>query len=245
MALCLAFRGRTLGKNSKLFQKRRAASEDTLKRRIAKRQTNKRVLIVCEGEKTELVYLREFICTLKLVSVDIEVCGDAGSAPISVVQYAERRARAEGSAEDAGYDAVFCVFDRDTHPTFDEAKSKILTLQKRGVFPSSAEVGIVSNPSFEYWFLLHFRYDRSPFTSAGSKSAGTRVIDVLRECPGFGSYEKALSKNILTSLLERTDTAVGNAQTALNDVVQTGEENPSTLVHLLISYLRSLAIPKS
>lgn len=230
-----------MGRNNKLFQRRKAASEESLRRRIAIRQTNKRVLIVCEGSKTEVIYLREFICSLNLVSVDIQVCGDSGAAPISVVQYAEKRVRAEGDAEDAGYDAVFCVFDRDTHETFEAAKSRILKLQKDGILQSNPSVGIISIPSFEYWFLLHFDYDRSPFAAAGSKSAGRRVIDSLKKCEGFESYEKGLSKAVISALLLRTETAVENSVAALNDVHQTGEANPSTQVHLLVSYLKSLS----
>lgn len=234
-----------MGRNSKLFQRRKAASEESLRRRAALRQTNKRVLIVCEGKKTEIVYLREFICSLRLVSVDIEVSPGSGSAPINVVQYAEKRVRAEGPADDAGYDAVFCVFDRDTHESYEQAKSRIQSLKKDGTFPSDVDVGIFSIPSFEYWFLLHFSYDRSPFTAAGSKSAGAKVIDALKKCPGFADYDKGLSREIITALLDRTETAVENAKNAVKDAVETGEENPSTLVHLLILYLRSLVTPQS
>jgi hypothetical protein len=175
-----------------------------------------------------------------LVSVDVEVCGEGGSAPISVVAFAERRARAEGDQDDAGYDAVFCVFDRDTHETYEAAKSKVLALRKAGVFPKISETAIVSIPSFEYWFLLHFVYVRAPFNSAGSKSAGARVVDALREFPLFSSYEKSLSRELIEELLPRTDTAIVNAERARSDAEQTGEENPSTRVDCIIVYLRSL-----
>jgi hypothetical protein len=49
-----------------------------------------------------------------------------GPAPISVVECAEERAREQG-----GYDAIFCVFDRDGHESFDRARAKIKGLAGR------------------------------------------------------------------------------------------------------------------
>ena len=46
------------------------------------------------------------------------------------------------------YDQVWCVFDRDDHPHFDEA---IKMARDNGLDLA------VSNPSMELWLLLHFR----------------------------------------------------------------------------------------
>jgi hypothetical protein len=169
----------------------------------------------------------------------VEICGE-GLAPISLVQDAERRVRAEGASEDAGYDAVFCVFDRDTHDSFEAAKSRIMTLVKDGIFPKDVEADVYSIPSFEYWFLIHFDYHRAPFMSAGGKSAGARVIDELKKIPGFEEYQKTLSRGTIGKLLDLTDDASENARRAEKDSLDTGEVNPSTRVHRLVSYLKSL-----
>lgn len=233
-----------MGRNSKLFQRRKAATEESLRRRSASREANKRVLIVCEGEKTERIYFEELVAHLRLVSVDVEICADGGSAPISVVEYAQRRALTEGLPEDAGYDAVFCVFDRDTHETYEAAKAKVLDLRKQKVFPAVAECAITSIPSFEYWFLLHFGYARAPFIAVGTKSAGARVLDELRKVAGFEAYEKNLSSNVIRELLGRTEEAMKNAARAAADAEATGEENPSTLVPQVVGYLQALKAPK-
>ena len=228
-----------MGRNSKLFQKRKAASEESLRRGVARRPTNKRVLIVCEGAKTERLYFERVVCSLNLISVDVEICGE-GLAPNSLVADAERRVRAEGKSDDAGYNAVFCVFDRDTHDSFEAAKSRIQTLVKQGVFPNTCDVCIYSIPSFEYWFLIHFEYTRAPFSSVGGVSAGARVVRSLRAVPGFENYEKSLSNSLLNELMDSAEVACTNAEKALSDADNTREENPSTKVHLLYYFLRDL-----
>jgi hypothetical protein len=228
-----------LARNDKLFQRRKATSEESLRRRQAFRETYKRVLVVCEGARTEVSYFRELLRVLQLVSVDVEICAE-GSAPISVVAHAEARCRAEGATEDAGYDAVFCVFDRDAHESYEEAKMRILEARKTGVFPKVAQYAITSVPCFEYWLLIHFQFSRSPFASGTGKSAAERVVASLRKIQGFEHYDKVLTAQMLQQLTAKVGTAERNASLALKDAENTGEMNPSTMVHELVAYLRSL-----
>ncbi|MFY8135359.1 MAG: RloB domain-containing protein [Aquimonas sp.] len=67
-------------------------------------------LIVCEGE-IELEYLGVLCNRLGLRPTEVILAENTeGSAPISVVACAERKARERG-----GYNHIFCVFDRDSH----------------------------------------------------------------------------------------------------------------------------------
>ena len=169
--------------NDQLFRRRKKATEASLKRRVVNRQPNKRILIVCEGKETETRYFQEFASRLGLEAVDVEVLpGEDGSAPISVVNCAERKALSEGLPENGGYEIVFCVFDRDTHKSYEQAKSKVLELNKsQSNFPGGHIEAITSIPCFEIWLLFHFKYLRTPFAQSANKSPCDCLISELKK----------------------------------------------------------------
>ena len=84
------------------------------------REPHDRVLIVCEGKRTEPLYFREIADRYRLSTANIKVIG-SGAGPRTVVR-ADRKER----------DRVYCVFDRDEHATFqtacDEARASRLRL---------------------------------------------------------------------------------------------------------------------
>ena len=82
---------------------RRARTARDLARRTPSRRSKDRILIVCEGGKTEPNYLRELKGSLGLTNADVEICGDeCGSDPASVVNYGIQR-----FAQDPGFDRIF------------------------------------------------------------------------------------------------------------------------------------------
>jgi len=218
----------------------RGITKATLKRRRVERKPNKRVLIVCEGSKTEKLYFTALASSLRLSSVEVEVCENCGSAPISVVNFAEDKATDAGAPEAGGYDCVFCVFDRDEHESFDRAKNKIKQLKRKGKFPAGDIVGITSEPCVEYWFLLHAKYTRAPYTKAGGKTAAEQLISHLKKVPAFKDYRKSLSDQHKSFLLDKTSAAVNHARRAWSDAERTNVENPSTLVHKIVEFLETL-----
>ncbi len=188
-----------------------------------------RVLIACEGGKTEPNYLADLCRALGLTTAVVEVVGKkCDSAPISVYEYAALRLK-----EDGAFDEVYCVFDRDTHETFDEALGKIASHRSKKM------QSIVSYPCFEYWILLHFRYTRGAMPSVGKKSCGDRMFDsVVEQWP---AYAKG-SKNVYGYLAERnlTEVAINRSIQARTDMAQTGNPDPSTEVDKLVVRLREL-----
>lgn len=227
-----------MGSNDQLFHKRKAANNDSLKRRVVGRKPNKRVLIVAEGT-TERRYFPKLIKHLDLVGVDVVICDDNDSAPISIVKVAEKIARENGKPEQGGFHQVFCIFDRDTHETYEAAKSKVLDLSKSALFPSKI-TAITSVPCIEVWFILHFGPYRSPFAASQNKSVGECVVSALTKLKGFGDYQKVVLQGHIAQLLPLTDQAVVNAENGLSDVALTGEENPSTHIHKVIGYMRAV-----
>jgi hypothetical protein len=192
-------------------------------RREAIRDSRPLILIVCEGACTEPYYLDGLRRDLGLSNV--RVAGkECGSDPASVVQYALDR-----HSKDA-YEHIFCVVDRDEHVSFDQAVDLVR---------SSMEVGIPielipSYPSFEFWYILHFKFSRAPIIRAGKKSSGDNAVRILKK--DFASYEKA-RVDMWTHLKGDLPKAIKNSRQARNEAIQVGELNPSTDVDKLVGFL--------
>ena len=71
----------------------------------------------------------------------------------------------------------------------------------------------------------------------GGRTPGEIAVSELKKISGFEDYSKALGSDCIYLLLEKTKTAVQNSRRALEDANATGEENPSTKVHLIVEYL--------
>ena len=59
-----------------LHHKRKAKRNRELKRNRAKRAPYERVLIVCEGEKTEPLYFKDLVSYYRLNTANVEICGN-------------------------------------------------------------------------------------------------------------------------------------------------------------------------
>lgn len=155
------------------------------------------ILIVCEGAKTEPIYLDKMKKHYRLPAAKIEIVPGniSGTNPKSVVEYAKRRMEElVRENNDIENENVWCVFDRDQHEKLHEA------LQQAE--DNGFGVGF-SNPSFELWLLLHFQdqqaeIERKVVTSRLKKhikdyeknSRGTfdRTIDRLAEAKTRAEY---------------------------------------------------------
>lgn len=227
-------------RSDKLFQKRKTAKK--LSRRVATLSPRRRVLIVTEGEVTEVQFFEKLKGILGLVNVDLEICGkECDSSPTSVVRFAVARAETEGLHSKGGYNDVYCVIDRDDHKDFDKALREVCNANKpRSSFKAEKIIAIVSYPCFEYWLLLHFTYTRSPFSASNGKTVAEVTTAELKKYPPFEAYEKTLTKEMLIKLDETMEDAINNATKSLKDANETGEMNPSTTVHTLVQALKAL-----
>jgi hypothetical protein len=131
----------------------KARSLKDLQRKKPKRSPYDRVLIVCEGKKTEPNYFQALVDDLELNTANVDVDRDADSSPRSIISHAKKRYKddlRENGRQDC-FDRVYCVFDRDEHTTYTEAINSINTASPSGVF-----FAITSTPCLEYLLLLHF-----------------------------------------------------------------------------------------
>ncbi|MCG5494998.1 RloB family protein [Ectothiorhodospira variabilis] len=214
-----------------LFHKRKAKSIKRLQRRAARRDPYAKVLIVCEGEKTEPYYFQGLRSHHDLNTANVEVCGECGSDPGDVLRYAKQRYREEKDAGDA-FDKVFCIFDKDAHANYDEALNAIAQSQPRETF-----IAVNSVPSFEYWLLLHFTYSTRPYSALPGNSAGNQVLSELKAY--LPNYEKG-ADNMFALLLGQLEFAKSNAARSLRAAKEHGTDNPSTRVHELVEFLQSI-----
>ena len=217
-----------MGSDDLFHKRKRRASE--LQRRKPNRQRYKKVLIVCEGEKTEPNYFNALKDRYQLNSVTIS--GESGSSPASVLKYAKQRYRESKEAGDA-FDKVFCVFDQDQHETYASTLQAIRKAKPKGVFQA-----IPSVPCFEYWLLLHFTYTTKPYDS---ETPCTQVLHDLKSY--MGNYAKRVPQSVFRNLLGSLDTAKANAALSLKAADNTDTNNPSTKVHELVDELQEIKQP--
>ena len=204
----------------------RRRPENRIARRRPTREPYDRVLIVCEGERTEPLYLGDLADDYRLSTANFKIVG-RGADPKTVVREAIEQLRRENNLGE-NFDRVYCVFDRDEHATFLEASNEAR---------ASGLMLARSWPCFEFWLRLHFGFTRRPYTPSGGKSAAQNCVDELRRfIPG---YEKA-AEGVFFELKDRLEAAKVNATRALEDAHAAGDRNPCTEVHELVHYLQSL-----
>lgn len=222
--------------------KSRSRRSADLHRRGPGREPYDRILIVCEDTKSARLYFEEIRREWRLSPVNIGVRPSVyGTDPESVVRYA--RARFDEEGED--YDVVYCVFDRDQHATFGQALALVKTYNE-GVSPRS--IGgdgairarfrsIVSDPCFEFWLLLHYKYTDKPYISTGARSSCEDLVRDLKAC--IVDYRKGCS-GMFARTASLLSTACDHARRRARRADADGTTNPGTEVHLLIEHLDEL-----
>jgi hypothetical protein len=215
-----------------IFHKKREKAAKASRRQKAKRQSYDKVLIVCEGKKTESFYFKELIADYEINTANVHVSGDCDSDPMSVVNHGLALYKQEKESPSGVFDKVYFVFDRDTHSNY----AKALTTIKKSK-PADTFIAITSVPCFEYWLLLHFKYTTSSYAPTGNKSPADQVLSELKN--EFPNYAKA-EKGVYSSLKYKLDKAKKHAQQSLDESKINGSDNPSTLVHDLVDYLQKI-----
>ena len=169
-----------------LFHKRKARLAKLHRREKAKQAPYERILIACEGKKTEPHYFRGLCRDLRLNPANVVIEDrKSGLDPKSLVAFA-----IETFKKDKDFDHVFCVFDKDKHTSYNVALDKIRATQLAGGATLHA---ITSVPCFEIWLLLHFTFTTGPFSAAGTASN----CALVRLSP-LGRYSPCLARRSAT-----------------------------------------------
>jgi len=137
------------------------------KRRVGTREERKRILVVCEGTKTEPNYFEAFKQDLPPNVVRLDICGE-GANTLSLVTRA-KEIRDGQSGGDYPFDQTWVVFDRDSFAPadFDNA---IHMAESAGMCCAW------SNEAFELWYVLHFEYRDSAMSRTDYRGKLTSLL---------------------------------------------------------------------
>ncbi|MCK5799606.1 MAG: RloB domain-containing protein [Deltaproteobacteria bacterium] len=195
-----------------------------------KRQASPVVLFVCEGKETEQNYLKGFQRAHRIQSERFLIHGPEKSNhtdPAGIVSHARtQNARAATRARGYALDAIFCVFDRDRHDSFDEASRNA---KKHGLELAR------SVPCFELWLLLHFK-DQHAHIEGGQVQSELKAPECLP------SYAKNMT-GLFEFLKEHEAIATTRAEGLREEHLRASRSvssNPSTEIDQLLARLREL-----
>lgn len=208
-------------------QKRKA-----IKRHILKK-ISCRILIICEGKKTEPNYFRNFRVGENSSFVYEVECDGKGNNTIDVVDEAIRRKHA--AEKTTPYDSVWAVFDRDSFPK-DKFNNAITKAHANGI-----EVAW-SNEAFELWYLYHFHNRTTPMPREDYADAISNAVNTSEKWNQNKSYK--YQKNEIKNY--EIMTKYGNLDQAIRwamerhlsfDGKNYADQNPCTLVYKLVLQL--------
>jgi hypothetical protein len=208
--------------------KKNGKSENKFDRKSNKAVLRKVITIVCEGKKSEPNYFKAFRRDLRLKNVHVKIIegSSCGSDPKSLVNHCDKL-----KVDD--FDEIYCVCDCDRRDYIDD------------VITEAKELGIniiLSNPCFEFWYLLHHTFTTSSLNPQQAR----------RELKKFNPDYKKSSEDIYNRLKDSQELAIANADRVLKHHLKlkpkmiNGKivENPVTYVHELVNLLNSFSKSK-
>jgi hypothetical protein len=208
-----------------------------LERKLARRASYDRILIVSEGSKTEPNYFSEIRAAYRLhtASVEIRPC-ELGSAPIQVVQHARdlfERGDRHKNIQPRAFEQVYAVFDRDDHESYFNALRLAESLDSRLKNDAKHFIrfkAIASVPSFELWLLLHYEDIQAPLHR-------DQVMQRLKQ--HIPEYEKGAGRAFATTR-ERVDIATQRAEALAAKFSADSAPEPYTAIVGLVRLLTTL-----
>ncbi|WOB69219.1 RloB family protein [Microcystis aeruginosa] len=202
-------------------------TSDYLRRQTKTRETRKRFLIVCEGERTEVNYFKAFTVPKK---IEVMVKGE-GKNSLSLVEKAIKII--DNLKKDDSFDQIWCVFDKDNCSKEQFNQAERLAKQK------NIKIAY-SNEAFEIWFILHFQY----LDIATSRSEYPKILNTqMKKCELLNKKEKYAKnrEDMYEKLKPYQTTAITNAAKLIQDRDEAKKHpfdaNPSTIVQELVQEL--------
>lgn len=195
-------------------------------RRPPSREPQKSILIVVEGE-TEKLYFLEYRNAFRLPLIDVELhvenpdCTD----PINLVARAiklknQRKRDVKNGNALVEYDEVWTVYDLEgVH----DPRRKQSTDAKKIADENNIRIA-VSDPSFEFWYILHFEKTTKSFNDADEVRRYLK-----KHIPG---YKKATQPS--SEIIAKTETAIENAKWVRKQLETSQSTAPKTDVDLLV-----------
>jgi len=192
------------------------------RRKEKSRVSPKIILVVTEGEKTEKIYFEKY--RVRKGGFVLHIKYTNTKDPKGLVDFARTQKEALDVDASEG-DSAWCVFDVDHHST-ETLQSALKLAEQEGIKV------VLSNPSFEVWYLLHFLSLQHPLTNP-------ELLSKLKS--KIPDYDKR--KDYFDKLLAKRDTALKNSReleaihVAKKVNLMSRDSNPYTSVHALVEYL--------
>lgn len=190
-----------------------------------------KIYIFTEGA-TEEIYLKHYDNKRKGIEVILVDSGHTDA--VGIAKFAKKYIDSFDVDVELG-DRCYCVFDADpkSNPNIKEAFDLIRGYKHKGL------ECIFSNPSFEVWFILHYR--KAPYGKS-AEDVKKIVKDLVKE----EEPEYKETTDIFNILLDKQGKAVKeaillhNAQKEVYDNVFSHECNPYTNMFEFISYIKEV-----
>jgi len=132
-----------------------------------------------------------------LLSVSIEVVPSGRQAERLIAQAIDLRRKRSQQPDALPYEEVWCVFDREAANEPPNFPAAINRADREHLALA------VSNPCFEYWYLLHERETDRPFQDANE------VVEALRNPECLPTYQK--NHDVFELILEYREQALERA----------------------------------
>jgi hypothetical protein len=208
-----------------------------LERKLGRRASYDRILIVSEGSKTEPNYFREIRAAHRLHTANVAVQpSELGTGPIQVVQYAKALFESGDRSrqiQPRAFEQVYAVFDRDDHRSYFDALQLAESLDGKLRNDNKQPVrfrAMASVPSFELWLLLHYEDIQAPIH---------RDVVMSRLKQHIPGYEKG-SGGAYATTASRLGTATHRAQALAAKFNAYSDPEPFTALHELVVLLTTL-----
>ena len=199
---------------------------EQIQRSRKNRRTKENILFEFEGNnKTEEMYFRNFQKRGNPYNIKFAYGHDTNPVGMvkSLISYMKKE---DISIEND--DKIYCVFDAD----IDHNKQKRIDEAIKLASENGIEI-IMSTPSFELWYRLHYSY-----TSKVYSSNKELINDLKNYIP---VYKKSL--DIYDIIKDKTDFAVNNSKRLEKEQIENGKEinniscNPYTAVYKPVEYM--------
>jgi len=158
-------------------------------------------LIVTEGD-TEKAYFNAIIQRWRLHSVVVAVNPDC-TDPVSLLNHAKEKDNPESIF--GGYDAIWIVYDLEK-PNATDRRNQSQRVKDKITGKNYEKFHLaISDPSFEFWYVLHFDKTTKDFNGADA------VVKHLKK--HLSNYKKGIiSDKEFDIILPKTPTAIANAK---------------------------------
>lgn len=197
-------------------------------RKPGNRKLREQLIIITEGSLTEVQYIEEICAHFKVPSSLVKIETPSYTNAEGLVKYAVRRLVDQKKAKQYyGFGASKVWVLCDTEINQKSLNQAIDLSKKHGIW-----LGL-SDPCFEFWLLLHFKY-----TTRGYNTSNEIIHDVQKSLPLYSRKKKSLDMRLV---IPNVNEAIRNASLLRLNHTQIGNISPSTDCDLLIMDLLSLS----